>query len=136
MENINSTPETVVGSSLKVEGDLVSGGDLRIDGEVKGNIKTEGSILVGKEAKIYADIDAANAEISGLVEGNLTIAGKTVLNDTANVTGKLNTGDLSMKSGARFSGECEMKNHDGKKDKAESHKALDTEINIDPSVTV
>lgn len=101
-------PETVVGSTLKVDGDLNSQGDLRIDGEVHGSIHTEGSIIIGTEAKIFANITATNAEISGQVEGDLNIKNKTSLTETARVRGKIKTAELSISSGALFCGESVM----------------------------
>jgi cytoskeletal protein CcmA (bactofilin family) len=55
---INASPETVVGPSVKIQGDLNSEGNIRIEGQVQGKVKTSQSVLVGNGAKIVADIMA------------------------------------------------------------------------------
>jgi cytoskeletal protein CcmA (bactofilin family) len=62
--------ETVIGPSVKVEGDFEGTGDMIVDGIVVGNLKTKNFLQVGKEAKIKANIEAQNAYISGEVVGN------------------------------------------------------------------
>jgi cytoskeletal protein CcmA (bactofilin family) len=47
MDNINSPAETVVGPSVKIQGDLVSEGNIRIEGAVSGKVKTSQSVHGG-----------------------------------------------------------------------------------------
>jgi len=67
--------ETVIGPSVKVEGDFVGQGNLIIEGVVKGSVKTDGNLRVGDKSKIEASITAANAIISGEIKGDVTIKG-------------------------------------------------------------
>ncbi len=100
------SPETIVGASLTVEGVLNSGGDLRVDGKVKGSIITEGTVTVGDQANIEADITAANTVIAGNVKGNLIIGGRTTLKKSATLVGNISTDEIEIEAGAKFNGKC------------------------------
>jgi cytoskeletal protein CcmA (bactofilin family) len=107
-ETINASPETVVGPSVKIQGDLNSEGNIRIEGQVQGKVKTSQSVLVGNGAKIVADIMAGNAVIGGEVQGNIKIAGNLILQSTAVITGDISCQILRVEDGAHFSGKCSM----------------------------
>lgn len=107
-ENINSPAETVVGPSVKIQGDLVSEGNIRIEGQVKGKVVTSQSVYVGQEAKIAADINAGNVVLAGEVQGNIKVSGSLILQATARVSGDIACGVLRVEDGAKFSGKCAM----------------------------
>ena len=64
-QDINTAAETVVGPSVKIQGDLNSEGNIRIEGSVTGKIVTTQSVHVGDAAVIVADMQAGNAIIAG-----------------------------------------------------------------------
>lgn len=101
-------PETIVGATVKVEGDLASDGDIKIDGEVTGKIKTTKNLYVGPTAKIQADIEAQNAVFAGLVKGDIKIKDSLILQETGKVDGNISCGRLAIAEGAHFSGSCAM----------------------------
>jgi cytoskeletal protein CcmA (bactofilin family) len=101
--------ETVVGPSVKIQGDLVSEGNIRIEGAVAGKVATTQSVHVGDKAKIAADIQAGNAIIAGEVHGNLRIAESLILQPSARIAGDISCTTLRVEDGAQFSGKCSMK---------------------------
>ena len=113
----NTTAESIVGPSVKIEGDLKSQGNLRIDGTVTGKVKTTQNLFVGESANISADVEAENAVIGGSVQGNTKVSGVLQLTRTARVTGDINCGSLQVEQGAFFIGKCQMR---------------DTENNVQP----
>ena len=108
-ENYSNTPESIVGPSVKIEGDLKSNGNLRIDGLVSGKVNTSQNLYVGESANISADVAAENAVINGTVQGNVKVAGTLVMGRTAKVSGDINCGSLQVEQGALFNGKCQMK---------------------------
>jgi cytoskeletal protein CcmA (bactofilin family) len=100
--------ETVVGPSVKIQGDLNSEGNIRIEGQVTGKVKTSQSVLVNEGAKIAADVAAGNAMIAGEVQGNIKISGSLILQSTARVNGDISCTILRVEDGAQFSGKCVM----------------------------
>ena len=108
MEDINTPAETVVGPSVKIQGDLNSEGNIRIQGQVTGTVNTSQSVHVSEGAKISADVAAGNAIISGEVQGNMKISGNLILQATARVTGDISCAVLRVEDGAQYTGKCTM----------------------------
>jgi cytoskeletal protein CcmA (bactofilin family) len=124
-ENLNSPAETVVGPSVKIQGDLNSEGNIKIEGQVSGKVKTSQSLFVVPGAKIAADILASNAVIGGEVQGNLKITGHLILQSTAKIMGDIVCTVFRVEDGAQFSGKCTMgagiSNGTGKKSSLEKN---------------
>jgi cytoskeletal protein CcmA (bactofilin family) len=107
-ENMGGQAETVVGPSVKIQGDLNSEGNIKIEGQVAGKVKTSQSVFVNQTAKIIADVLAGNAIIGGEVQGNLKISGHLILQPTAKITGDISCSILRVEDGAIFTGKCAM----------------------------
>jgi cytoskeletal protein CcmA (bactofilin family) len=107
-ENINGPAETVVGPSVKIQGDLNSEGNIKIEGQVSGKVKTSQSVFVIPGAKINADVLAGNAVVGGEVQGNLKITGHLILQSTAKIMGDISCQIFRVEDGAQFSGKCSM----------------------------
>lgn len=101
-------PETTVGATVKIEGDLVSEGDIRVDGLVTGKIKTTKNLFVGPMAKIEADVEAGNAYLSGIVKGDVKVKESLVVEETGQIHGNISCARLAIAEGAHFSGSCTM----------------------------
>jgi cytoskeletal protein CcmA (bactofilin family) len=106
--DLNGPAETVVGPSVKIQGDLNSEGNIKIEGQVAGKVRTSQSLFVIPGAKIAADVHAGNAIIGGEVAGNLKIAGHLILQGTAKILGDISCSILRVEDGAQFSGKCTM----------------------------
>jgi cytoskeletal protein CcmA (bactofilin family) len=100
--------DTVIGSSIKIEGDLKSNGSIVVEGEVSGSIQTEQDLRIGDHAKVVADVTANNAKISGTVQGNVKIKSKLSLASSAQVNGDIEAAELEINPGAVFNGKCSM----------------------------
>lgn len=107
-DNLSQQAETVVGPSVKIQGDLNSEGNIRIEGQVSGKVKTSQSVFVNQGAHIAADVLAGNAVIGGEVQGNLKISGHLILQSTAKIAGDITCQILRVEDGAAFSGKCSM----------------------------
>ena len=115
-DQVNAPAETVVGPSVKIQGDLNSEGNIKIEGQVAGKIKPSQSVYINAGAKIAADVLAGNAVVGGEVQGNLKITGHLILLGTAQITGDITCQILRVEDGAQFSGKCGMGgNNNGKK---------------------
>ena len=115
----NRTDEvaTIIGPSVQVDGNFVANGDIIVEGSISGSIKTEKNLQVGAQAKIFANISAANAVIAGEIQGSLKIKDNLELTSTAKIFGDVKTQTISIESGAVLHGRCQV--GDVKKSKAE-----------------
>ncbi|PTM05908.1 MAG: cell shape determination protein CcmA [Bacteroidetes bacterium] len=91
-----------------IEGEVVSDGDFRVDGTIKGNIVIAGKLVVGEKGHVNGDIKCGSATISGKLEGKLVVEELLSLEDSAVVEGDIFTMKLSIQPGAEFSGSCKM----------------------------
>lgn len=100
--------ETIVGPSVKVEGDFVSKGNVVIEGTVMGSVRTEKNLRVEEGAVINANVHAENIRVAGEVRGNVQVAGLLELTSTARVLGDVHTKTLVVAAGALLHGSCGM----------------------------
>lgn len=100
--------ETIVGPSVKVEGNFVSKGNIRVEGQVVGSIKTEKDLKVGEKAKITANISAVNAFIAGEIKGNVKARDRLEMASTAKIFGDVEAKTLIINAGAVLNGKCTM----------------------------
>jgi cytoskeletal protein CcmA (bactofilin family) len=104
----NDEPETLIGPSVKVEGDFITEGNIVIEGTVSGTVKTSKDIKIGTNSKIFADMSAENVLISGEVQGNIEVSNKLELTPTAKVFGDVSTKTLIIAAGSILNGKCKM----------------------------
>ncbi len=108
-KHVQDDVETVVGPSVKVEGDFASEGNIVVKGIVSGSVKTSKTLTVEDGAKIFANVSAGDAVVSGGIRGNVKIGGRLELTETAQIQGDVNCGILSVAPGALMQGKITMK---------------------------
>jgi len=82
--------------------------NLKINGRFEGTLNTKGSLMIGEEAVINADITGESIIVAGKVNGNITAAKNLKLISPARVTGDIKTPLLSIAEGAIFDGNSKM----------------------------
>ena len=105
---INPQVINLIAIGTRITGDVLSDGDIRIDGELTGNIDTKGRLVIGASGKVKGDIKCKSCEIAGTQKGKIFINEQLSLKATSNVTGDIFTGKLSIEPGAYFAGTCTM----------------------------
>jgi cytoskeletal protein CcmA (bactofilin family) len=98
--------ETVIGPSVRVEGNFMSNGNIAIEGTVKGTIKTTKDLRIGETANIEADIEASNITTSGTISGTIKVHDTLDLKQTGKIYGDVQAGILSVETGAILQGNC------------------------------
>lgn len=106
-QNTNEA-ETIIGPSVKVEGNFKGDGNVTVEGIVQGSLKTNHTLKIGPTAKIKAEVEAANLLLSGEIRGNVKIKDKAQLTKSAKIFGNLETKILSVEEGAIINGKCTM----------------------------
>jgi cytoskeletal protein CcmA (bactofilin family) len=105
--------ETLIGKGTVIEGSIKAKGTIRIDGEFKGEVKTQGDMVIGESGKVEALIETRNILVGGFVKGNITASGKVDLSSSAKVYGDLKVKNLIIEEGAVFMGNCLMHSKEG-----------------------
>jgi cytoskeletal protein CcmA (bactofilin family) len=104
----SGSAETIVGTSVKLKGNLKSEGNITINGSINGEVKTKGSVTIGPEANIIANVIARDVTVSGTVQGNIQAKERLNITETGRVYGDVSANILSISAGAIFSGKSIM----------------------------
>ena len=114
-KEINKKPNSevmernLIAKNTTIVGEVLSEGDFRIDGILEGTLKTKGRVIIGTEGVIKGNIEAENADIEGKFSGQLLVANTLTIKATANISGDVVIGKLSVEPGAVFNAKIEMK---------------------------
>jgi cytoskeletal protein CcmA (bactofilin family) len=82
--------------------------DLRVDAHVEGNIECKGKVVVGSGGVVTGYIRCKNAELMGLVSGDLFVDGRLTLKSSVRYSGDISVRALEIEPGAIFNGTCRM----------------------------
>ena len=97
-----------LGADTEFEGKLSFKGAVRIDGRLKGEILTDGTLIVGETASLESNIQVSHIIISGEVRGNITASDRIEIRAPAKVFGNIETPVLVIAEGVVFEGNCSM----------------------------
>lgn len=95
---------SVISPNVRIIGDIVSHGEVHVDGEIDGNITCQ-ILTVGEGARISGEITADSVKVHGDVSGKINAA-EISISRTARVLGDLHHESLEIAIGAYFEGHC------------------------------
>lgn len=122
--NVNSISRISAGTVIK--GEILSPGDIRIDGTFEGRLQSKGRVVIGETAVIKGDILCDNVDLWGKVEGNIYVKDTLALKEGCVVNSNLHIKKLSVELGATFNGNCKTITD------AEFDKLTGAQINVKP----
>lgn len=100
--------ETVLGEGVVFEGIISCEGSMKVEGELKGDIKVTSSIVVGPNGSVTGDINAREVIIFGKVTGKID-AEALEIKSTGEITGEVLIETLITEAGGIMRAKCEMK---------------------------
>ena len=100
--------DTVIGSSVVIDGNISSRKAVRIDGTVHGNLHTRGNIFTGPESVINGDVSGKNITVCGVVNGDVKARGRVILTEKARISGDLSMEHMVVDEGALVNGTISM----------------------------
>ena len=115
MAKYNETENTtinLISIGTDISGDIKSTGDIRIDGSLTGSLNTKGKVVIGPTGKVNGEVICKNSEVSGYVEGKITVGQLLNLKASSKILGDIATAKLSIEPGANFSGNCKMSDYE------------------------
>lgn len=99
-----TTAPSIVGTGLRIVGDLKSDADLQIDGAVEGDVISD-ALTVGESGTVRGKVSARRLHVAGTIVGEIR-ASEVLLAKTARVTGDILHHSLAIDPGARLDGHC------------------------------
>ena len=99
----------LLGRGTSFEGKLYFTGRLRIDGQFRGEIRSDDVLVIGEGAEVSAEIDVSTVIVrGGLVSGNIRARTAIELYLPARVTGNLWSPSIFIDKGVKVEGSCTM----------------------------
>ena len=98
----------VLAQDVRIQGQVCFVGVLIIDGQMEGEMQSEGTLLVGEHARLQGEITVREAIIHGRVEGTLRVTDRCELHASACLVGELTAGRLVLHEGATFLGKSQV----------------------------
>jgi len=97
-----------IGQGIRIKGEITGSEDLTVDGPVEGKLQlTNGSLTVGPNGTVKADITAREVIVRGRVEGKILGRDRVQVSSTGYVTGEVQTQRLAIEDGAVLRGKVE-----------------------------
>ncbi|MGL4721826.1 MAG: bactofilin family protein [Desulfovibrionaceae bacterium] len=111
-----------LGSSTVFNGSLNFSGTVRVDGRFIGEIISDGTLIVGREARIEGKLNVNSLVLSGNFNGESIIREKALFQKTGVYEGSMISPVVLMEEGCIFQGELLMKDsrNTTKEEKAKS----------------
>ncbi|HUR00019.1 MAG TPA: polymer-forming cytoskeletal protein [Gemmatimonadaceae bacterium] len=101
--------DSLIGAGTTIEGNISFTGGLRIDGNVKGNVRAlgnkPGTLVVSELAKVEGEIDVSHVVINGTVAGPVRASEYVELLPKARVTGNVSYKSIEIHVGAIVMGQ-------------------------------
>jgi cytoskeletal protein CcmA (bactofilin family) len=111
-EVIEKDITTILADDLEIQGIMKFKKSLMIKGVLKGEIISEGLLIVGHTAKVEATITTKNLISYGEIKGDVTASEQVILKGTAVHNGNVTTRSIMIENGSVFNGSCMMKAKD------------------------
>ncbi len=106
--SFNPLEINILNAGTKITGDLFSEGDLRVDGNLSGNMEVKAKLVLGATAVIEGNIKAGNCDVSGVVKGNISVSELLTIKASAKISGDISCAKLIIEAGAEFNGKSTM----------------------------
>ncbi len=103
-----SSAVNTICEGTQIVGDIRTNGEIRIDGQLEGNLDAKGKVVIGPTGGVKGQISCKNCDVQGKIEGKIEVGQLLSLKNSSKITGDIITHQLGIEPGARFDGNCKM----------------------------
>jgi cytoskeletal protein CcmA (bactofilin family) len=100
--NASKMVPTIIGEDLTIKGNVLSKGEIQVDGEIEGDLRC-GSLLIGDKAQVRGSVAAEDVVVRGHIVGSITGL-RITLQGQCHVEGDIFHQSLAIEQGAYFEG--------------------------------
>lgn len=100
--------KSYLGKTIKIKGEISCDEFLVIEGEVKGNIKVNNTLTIGRDGYVKGEIDAKEVKIVGKAEGSIAASDRLEISSQGNFSGSIRSDKLVIEEGAVFKGKANL----------------------------
>jgi cytoskeletal protein CcmA (bactofilin family) len=99
---------SILGEGVEMAGDLTFAHGLRVDGVVKGKVRSEAFLVIGPKGRVDAEVVIRRISINGEFRGVVRATERVEVHKEGRVYGEIYTPCLIIEAGALFEGKCSM----------------------------
>jgi cytoskeletal protein CcmA (bactofilin family) len=99
---------TVIGSTIVIDGEITGDEDLVVQGTVKGRVSLRENIVVEESGVLEANIETSTITIHGTVTGDVQASERAELKSNCRVVGDIRAPRILIADGASFKGNVDM----------------------------
>jgi cytoskeletal protein CcmA (bactofilin family) len=99
---------SLLGEGAELNGEISFTNGLRVDGVVKGKVRSEAALVVGRAGKVEAEVNVKKVTINGEFHGVIRASDRVEINKDGKVYGDIFSPCLIIEAGAVFEGRCNM----------------------------
>lgn len=108
-QSVSSEAPVVIGQGMIIKGNLHSGDNVFLDGEIEGDLDVENCrLMIGPHGKVVANVKAREVDIQGIMTGSVESTERTSIRAAGQLMGDVRTGGIVIESGAQFKGKVEI----------------------------
>ena len=100
----------IIATGTTITGDIITTGDCRVDGAIKGNVVSKAKLIVGAQGTVEGDIRCQSFELEGKATGTILVEELITLRAQSKMIGNITVGKIAIEAGAEFIGNCKMSN--------------------------
>ena len=107
-DQVNAKISSIIGKDVVVEGNITAEDAIRIEGTLKGNVSSAGTMVISATGKVIGNVKGSNIMVAGTIEGDMDSDGRIEVASTGKITGNIRTKSLIIDENAVFQGQCIM----------------------------
>ena len=104
VKNADLSINTIIGPGTSVFGNVESGGFTRVDGNVLGDVKAKGRVVIGEQARMKSNVSGTLVTVGGVVFGNVLASERLIVLATGLVMGDIITRRIQADEGCLIHG--------------------------------
>jgi cytoskeletal protein CcmA (bactofilin family) len=95
---------TIIGPGTKVNGTIDSGGFTRIDGNIQGDVRAKGRVVIGERARLKSNVSGTWITVGGVVYGNILASERIIILASGLILGDVITRRIQADEGCLIHG--------------------------------
>lgn len=99
---------SILAEGVEMAGELSFADGLRVDGVLKGKIRSEAFLVIGPKGRVDAEVVIRKISINGEFRGVVRATDRVEVHKEGRVYGEIYTPCLIIEAGALFEGKCNM----------------------------
>jgi cytoskeletal protein CcmA (bactofilin family) len=99
---------SIIGPGMKITGDCVSDGTIRVEGSIEGSVRAAKSVVVGKDGLVVGDVTTQDAIIAGRVSGSVSAESRVELQSSCRIEGDIRSRRVKLEEGGQVDGALHM----------------------------